>query len=242
MRGRMIQNFSDFCRELSECGFSMGGGNAKGIYAVIPFDWTTQNLVETPIKWHTGDPETDPWEWRMRVLEERDDIAYAKVFYQTSGFITKEWYPYFYAVRRKGEAFEEAYDNGTVSRMAKEIYEIISEGEVAFHEIKQIGGFRREDNSRFERAIVELQMRMFITMCGRAQKVNKKGETYGWSSTVFTTVEDFWEKRGVILPDFDPVLSYEKIREQIIRLNPDATQKKIDKFIRGYLSDSEYYL
>ena len=70
-------------------------------------------------------------------------------------------------------------------------------------------------------------------MCGRAQKVNKKGEAYGWSSTVFTTVEDFWEKRGIILPDLDPVMSYEKIREQIIRLNPEAAQKKMDKFIRG---------
>ena len=72
----MIQNFDDFCRELNRCGFSMGGGNAKGIYAVIPYDWkntpTGCNIV-----WHTGDPETDPWEWRMRVLEEKKDIAYS---------------------------------------------------------------------------------------------------------------------------------------------------------------------
>ena len=31
------------------------------------------------------DPETDPWEWRIRVLDERDDIAYAKLFYKKSG-------------------------------------------------------------------------------------------------------------------------------------------------------------
>ena len=66
----MINNFSDFCNELLKCGFSMGGGNAKGIYAVIPYDWKTQESVDSPVKWHTGDPETDPWEWRMRVLEE----------------------------------------------------------------------------------------------------------------------------------------------------------------------------
>ena len=62
----------------------------------------------------------------MRVLEERDDIVYAKLFFRTSGFITKEWYPYFYAVRRQGETFEEAYENGTISQMAKRIYEIPS--------------------------------------------------------------------------------------------------------------------
>lgn len=229
----MIHNFADFCKELSECGFSMGGGNAKGIYAVIPYDWKEQEFVDSPVKWHTGDPETDPWEWRMRVLEERDDIAYAKVFFKTSGFITKEWYPYFYAVRRNGETFEEAYESGTISQTAKRIYEIVSNGEIAFHEIKQAGYFRREDNASFDRAIVELQMRMFITMCGRTQKVNKYGEAYGWSSTVFTTVEDFWEKRGMILPDLDSKSSYEKIREQVVKLNPDVQQKKIVKFIRG---------
>lgn len=229
----MIQNFSDFCNVLLECGFSMGGGNAKGIFAVIPYDWKEQNFMNTPVKWHTGNPETDPWEWRMRVLEEREDIAYSKVFFRTSGFITKEWYPYFYAVRRKGETFEEAYENGTISQMAKRIYDIISSGEIAFHEIKQIGGFQREDNSKFERAIVELQMNMFITMCGRAQKINKYGESYGWSSTVFTITEDFWEKRGVFLPDLNPSESYDKIKMQILKLNPEAEQKKIDKFIRG---------
>lgn len=230
----MIHNFSDFCRQLSACGFSMGGGNAKGIYAVIPYDWSQQEAIDSPVKWHTGDPETDPWEWRMRVLKERDDIAYAKLFFRTSGYITKEWYPYFYAVRRQEESFDVAYENGTVSRMAKEIYDIISgNGEVAFHEIKQLGGFSREDNGKFEKAILELQMRMFITMCGQAQKVNKYGQGYGWSSTVFTTVEDFWEKRGFSLPDLDFAESYDKIKAQILRLNPEAGQKKMDKFIRG---------
>ena len=231
---KMICNFEDFCRELSECGFSMGGGNAKGIYTVIPYDWTEQENYDSPVKWHTGDPETDPWEWRMRVLQERNDIAYAKAFFRTSGYITKEWYPLFYSVRRKGETFEDAYEDGTVSQTAKQIYEIISERETALHEIKQLGDFRREDNSKFDRALIELQMRMFITMCGTAQKVNRYGIAYGWNSTVFTTVEDFWEKRGISLPTLDPAESQEKIRAQIMKLNPDAKQKKIEKFIKGY--------
>lgn len=229
----MLRNFQDFCQELLSCGFSMGGGNAKGIYAVIPYDWKEQEYMDSPVKWHTGDPETDPWEWRMRVLEERDDIAYGKVFFKTSGFITKEWYPFFYAVRRRGESFEEAYENGTVSQMAKRIYDIVSGGEVALHEIKQAGCFSREENSSFERALVELQMRMFLTMCGQAQKINQYGEPYGWNSTVFTTVESFWEKRGLSLPDLDPAASYDRIREQIKKLNPAAEQRRIAKFIRG---------
>lgn len=230
----MVCNFSEFCDALSKAGFSMGGGNAKGVYAVIPYGWEEQALVDSPVKWHTGDPETDPWEWRMRVLEERDDIAYAKLFFRTSGFVTGDWYPYFYAVRRRGQTFQETYERGGIGAPAKRIYEVIAEnGETALHKIKRLGGFCREDSAKFERAVVELQMQMFITMCGRAQKTNRYGERYGWNSTVFTTVEDFWSKRGLTLSGPDPNESYERIRAQILRLNPEAEQRKIDRFIRG---------
>ena len=187
-----INDFSDFCTALLDSGFSMGGGNDKGIFSIIPFTWEEQSFIDSPIKWHTGDIETDPWEWRMRVLEERDDIAYAKLFFSTSGYITKDWYPYFYSLRRKGESFEDAFYSGTINQTAKHIYEIISQnGVIPLHEIKQLGGFTKEDNSKFERAIVELQMRMFITISGRQEKIDKYGERYGWNSTVVTTVEMF---------------------------------------------------
>ncbi|NLB40785.1 MAG: hypothetical protein GX815_00710 [Clostridiales bacterium] len=229
-----ICNFSGFYNALLDSGFSLGGGNDKGIYAVIPHGWEDQPSIGSTIRWHTGDPDTDPWEWRMRVLEERDDIAYSKVFFRTSGYITKEWYPYFYAIRRKYESFEDAYHSGTVSQFEKLIYQIISKnGETALHEIKQLGGFAKEDNSKFERAMVDLQMGMFITICGRNQKVNKYGERYGWSSTVFTTVEDFWQVRGYDLESINPDEAYEKIKAQILELNPGAELKKINKFIWG---------
>ena len=234
----MINDFSTFCEALSQSGFSMGGGNAKGIFALIPYGWEPQEKIASPVKWHTGDPETDPWEWRMRVLEERSNIAYSKVFFRTSGYITVEWYPCFYAIRRKGQSFEEAYDDGNVSRAAKRIYEIVeSNGETALHEIKQLGGFGKEESACFERAVVELQMRMFLTMCGRAQKINRYGEGYGWNSTVFTTVERFWSDRNTDLESlaaaYPPNNAEDRIRKQILRLNPQADEKKITKFIRG---------
>lgn len=176
----MIRNFDEFCRELLSCGFSMGGGNAKGIFALIDYDWIQQEQLDTPVKWHCGDPEVDPWEWRMRVLEERRDIAYAKVFFKTSGFITRDWYPYFYAVRRNGESFEEAYARGGVSHTAKGIYDIVSHGHGALHEIKALGGFGKADKASFDRALVELQMGLFITMTGRQQKKNRYGM---WTSS-----------------------------------------------------------
>lgn len=229
-----LQNYQDFLSALRVSGFSMGGANAKGVFSLLADYSENTDTVASPIQWHTEDPETDPWEWRMRVLEEQNDIAYAKLFFRTSGYITKEWYPYFFAVRRAGVPFAELHQQGTVSNEAKRIYEIVlHEGPIPLHEIKRMCGFSKEEKSRFDRTMTELQMKMFITMCGRQQKLDRYGIGYGWSSTSFCTVEKFWAQRGVELCEVDPDVAYEKIRVQILRLNPMADEKSIDRFIRG---------
>ena len=86
---------------------------------------------------------------------------------------------------------------------------------------------------QFDKAMVELQMRFFITMTGRRQKQNKYGIEYGWNSTVFTTVEHFWNQRGLTIPKLDAEEGYEMIRQQILKLNPAAEERIIRKFIRG---------
>lgn len=230
----MVNNFSEFCDEVLRCGFSMGGGNAKGIYSIVPYTWEQQSMIDSPVKWHTEDPETDPWEWRMRVLEERDDIAYSKLFFNISGFVARDWYPLFLAVRRRGASFDDEYEAGRVSSVAKRAYDVIRESAaVPLHEVKSLADISKEESSSFERAITELQMRMYITIDGRAQKINKYGIPYGWSSTSFSTAESFWERRGFELPELDPDESYCAIRDRILELNPKATGKAIDRFIRG---------
>jgi len=231
----MIRSYDDFVETLLNSGFSMGGGNADGIYAVIPWGWNETPPYETPIRWHTENPDTDPWEWRMRVLDERSDIAYGKLFFKKSGYITKGWYPCFLAVRRGGATFGEAYDDGKISHFAKRIYDVVVEnGTLPLHGIKQIAGFSKEDKSGFDRAITELQMKMYLTMCGRQQKLSKMGMEYGWSSTVFCTTEDFFGEAV-----FDAAAKTTKdeainrIREQILSLNPSAQEKIISKFIHG---------
>ncbi|MBP3611054.1 MAG: hypothetical protein J6J42_12065 [Lachnospiraceae bacterium] len=225
----MVNSFKEFCEELIKSGFSMGGGNAKGIYAVVPYDWKT-TIPSCPVVWHTGDPETDPWEWRMRVLEERKDIAYGKVFFGSSGYITKEWYPYFLAVRRQGMTFEEWYETGTISYMEKLVYDVIAENKkIALHDIKRDCGITKETSSQFDKALTSLQKNLFVTMCGRMPKFNKNGEPYGWNSTVFCTVEEFWGEE--MFMEISKEEAYQRIHDQILKLNPDAEEKVIKKFI-----------
>ena len=230
-----IKHYDDFVNALLSAGFSMGGGNDEGIFALVPWSWEESPPYDTPVRWHTGNPDTDPWEWRMRVLDERRDIAYGKVFSKKSGFITKDWAPYFLAARRGKDDFEGAYAGGTLSHAAKRIYNLILEyGTLPLHAIKQLGSFSAEDKSRFDGALTELQMRMYLTMCGRQQKLSQKGEEYGWYSTVFCTTEQFWGEdvfaRAAAITKDD---SINAITQQVLVLNPQAEEKKINKFILG---------
>ncbi len=230
----MIYQYEDFINKLLSAGFSLGGKD-EGIYALIPWSWNETAPYETQVAWHTGNKDLDPWEWRIRVLDERDDIAYGKVFLKKSGYITKEWYPYFLAARRGKENFDTAYKNGKISHTAKRIYELIAQyGILPVHGLKALGNFKKEEKSLFDRGLTELQMGLFITMCGKQQKLSIQGEEYGWASTVFSKVEDFWEEEIFLKgKEITKEEAEEKITQQVLFLNPGATEKKIKKFIYG---------
>lgn len=230
-----LNNFNDFIKILLASGFSIGGGYNEGIYAIVNYDWL--NVPPgSPVAWHTGDQETDPWEWRVRVLNERDDIAYAKCFFKKSGYITREFYPYFLALRRSGREFDDDYTAGLISHYSKRIYDVICKhGELPLQEIKSFGGFGRDEKSKFDSALTELQMRLYLSICGTSRKMNTKGEEYGWNSTVFCTTERFWEHTDVFdrAAKLDDAIAYTAIRERVLSLNPNADEKAIRKFAYG---------
>ena len=173
-----LSNYNDFIDILLTSGFSIGGGNEEGIFAIVDYDWLTVPLG-TPIVWHTGDPDTDPWQWRIRVLSERDDIAYSKCFFKKSGYITQEFYPFFLAARRDGRDFDDEYADGLISFYAKRIYDVVRNyGELPLNEIKSLGGFGRDEKSKFDSALTELQMRLYLTICGTRRRMNAKGFEY----------------------------------------------------------------
>ena len=143
--------------------------------------------------------------------------------------------PYFLAARRGGETLEDAWQDGRISRPAKLIYDTVGDhGALPLHAIKGLAGFGREEKSQFDQALVQMQMGMYLTLCGRQQKISPKGGAYGWSSTVFCTTELFW---GQDVFDSASKLDREEairaITQRVYQLNPAASLKKIQKFIAG---------
>jgi len=230
----MIRNYDDFVSELLTTGFSEMGGGSPVVYSVMRHGWGDAPSGG-PIRWFTGDPDTDPWEWRMRVLKERSDVAYAKLFFRKAGYVTEEWYPYFYAARRQNKSLADEYYNGNVSSLAKRVYDAISScGGSPAHEVKKIAANSGDERKKIDGALIELQMKMYITISGSRQKLTKTGEEYGWSSSVFKTAEDFFPSRvfehAARLRAADAA---EKIERRIYELDPSAEPKIVEKFIKG---------
>jgi hypothetical protein len=97
-----------------------------------------------------------------------------------------------------------------------------------------IAGISREDKPKFDSALVELQMKLYLTICGSRQKRSHKGEEYGWHSTVLCTTEHFWgEEVFRAAAALDGSEAAAKITEQVYKLNPAARAKAITKFIAG---------
>jgi hypothetical protein len=203
------------------------------VFGLFRYGWGAEEA--TGIEWHTNDPDTDPWMWRIRVLDERNDISYGKVFFKKAGYITREWAPYFLAARRGTLTFQEEYAGGTLSQHAKRIYETVAEhGALPSDGIKHFAGFSREEKSKFDRALTELQMKLYLTICGEQVKITKTGEPYGLSSTVLCTFERFWGEDAVeAAARIGAEGAVAALTARIWKLNPSADAAKIGRFIRG---------
>ena len=93
---------------------------------------------------------------------------------------------------------------------------------------------RKEEKSKFDSALTELQMKMYITMCGQKQAMTFSGIEYGWPSTMYCTTEEFFgddvfNEASLYTPD--EAISI--IKKQIHKLSPVVQEKKIFKFIKG---------
>ena len=127
--------------------------------------------------WWSGDAAADPWEWRM-ILAEDADIAYGKFFNGVSGFISKDWFPYFAQLKRDGYDSDSAAEEGLLNRrLVKLMGAFKSGGEIIFSNVLKnetcLGG-------AFETALGMAQNKSFLICHSFAQRINRQGMPYGW--------------------------------------------------------------
>lgn len=187
-----------------------------------------------PNYWWSGDPEVDPWMWRVTIAS-RGKIAYGKFFGRKAGFISKKWFPYFANVRRDGYDFDALWDDGKASMRQKKIMDLFDDDTRLFsYEIKERAGFGKGKEKNFEGTIADLQMKMYLCMRDFQRRRNKKGVEYGWDVTIYAKPEQIYGYKHVTKAYNEPPgESYKRIARQLRKHFGKADEKVIRKLIMG---------
>lgn len=185
--------------------------------------------------WWSGDPEKDPWEWRI-ILSRHKDIAYGKFFNKKAGYVSKKRFPVFANYRRNGYDFEALVGDELASHRARKIMNALELDdelaglEMLSFELKEKARFGKGGEKNFEGSITDLQMQTFLLVSDFRQKVNKKGQSYGWHIAALETPETKWGydyiAEGYKEP---PEESWNKIVKRIRKICPDAEADQIRK-------------
>lgn len=180
--------------------------------------------------WWTGDLSRDPWAWR-ELIARSGQVAYGKFFQKKAGFISKKWFPYFANYRRNGYDFDSLYEDELASIRCKKIMDLFEkDGELYSSEMKKKAGFGKGGEKNFDGTAADLQMQTYLILRDFRQRVNKKGESYGWPVSVYTTPENLWGYEHVTSAyREEPECSKARILAQMKELFPDADEKLIRK-------------
>ncbi len=224
MEAMRLHTYQDFINLLNSSGILTLSANNAGLPDVSSMTAREQ--------WHTG-LDTDPWQWKTRVVEEKQ-AAYAKIFGGMPSFVTREWYPLLLAARRGYGSFEEAWESGLVSAEAKRIHDLFGERRVlAVHEIKAMAGLKGAAG-KYEQAMRALQEGMWITVSGMTRMATANGRPHSWPVTEYMPVED-WAWLGVMEQalGLDRCEAADRLVTHAQQLNPHASRKVLARFLTG---------
>lgn len=222
-----IHEYDEFVAIVERLGFMPLSANAIG--------FPNLSALTAPEMWHTT-LDTDPWRWKSRIVDD-GKAAYAKLFGGKPGFISLAWYPAFIALRRQGRSIEQLYQDGQLSHEARQIHRLFSPGSsLAMHQIRARLGLGKDARNAYERALIELQMRAFLTTSGMARLLSADGEPHSWPATEFSRVED-WAPHELVARglDYDPVDAEHDAEQRAIAVlaanDTPADLKKVRRFI-----------
>ena len=175
--------------------------------------------------WWSGNPEQDPWEWRQRIAHS-GQVAYGKFFGRKAGFISKAWFPHFANWRRCGYDFDSRWDEELASLRQKRVMDqFLAKDERYSFELKRLAGFGKEGEKNFEGTVTDLQMYGYLLIRDFRQRLNKKGQPYGWPISVYATPEALWGYEHIASAyAAEPTQSRELVYQQVCRNFPAATE------------------
>ena len=185
--------------------------------------------------WWSGDDSCDPWAWREEISRS-GKLIYGKFFARKAGYISKKWFPVFANARRDGYDFDALWDDGKAKMKEKKIMDLFeTEEELFSYDIKSRAGFGKGGEKNFDGTLTDLQMKTYLAASDFKQRINSRGEAYGWSVALYSCPETIMgrEKVRSCYPE-EPEESSRKIIEHVMKLY-GADEKTARKVLGGML-------
>lgn len=178
----------------------------------LPNLWTAV-AGDRPVADAHDDPGHVTWGWKDSLLGERK-WYYAKVLRKKSTIISLDVVPYFYALSENYGSYEDdyltLYEQGRMSQEARLIYEaLLNEGTLDTVELRQTTHLTsRESDSRFNRALTELQTDFKILPVGTTR-------SGGWN---YAFAYDIVARHFPDLPDRAHPIGLKEARQKLIEV------------------------
>ena len=182
--------------------------------------------------WWSGDARRDPWEWRQ-LIARSGLVAYGKFFDRKAGFVSRDWFPHFANWRRDGYDFDSRWDEGLVRMRQKRVMDQFGlRDELYSFELKRMAGFGKDGEKNFDGTVTELQMSSYLLIRDFRQRLNKKGQPYGWPIALYAMPETLWGYEHISSAySAEPARSKELIYRQVQSCFPTATESALEKVL-----------
>ena len=228
----MLKTYSDFLAYSEDSGAVVFAGDFTEGFPNL-YDMTS------PLQWHTGDPETDPWRWKDRAAAERR-VAFGNILGGRKGFLSRALYPLFYSACRPDGSIEERYRAGYVKKLVLDVYRLFEDGAALdtgelrrlMNVRKSEGTGRSESVHSVDGAVVTLQREFYITVCGSRRKTRFDGVEYGWPANTYRLVDD-WLAAWLTEPLLPTDEARARILAHITAKNGAIDGKKAGKLLFG---------
>ena len=151
--------------------------------------------------------------------------------------MSREWFPYLANYRRFGYDYDSRWDEGLATNRSRKIMSLFmeenEEQELFSFEVKRMAGFGKEGEKNFEGTVTDLQMRTYLVIREFRQRLNKKGEPYGWPLAVYCTPEHLWGYDHVTSQyEKDPEESGEEIYRKMKNQWELLTKDQFESFMK----------
>lgn len=153
-------------------------------------------------------------------------MSYGKFLGKKAVFISKAFFPHFANWRRDGYDFDSRWDEELAGLRQKRVMDqFTAKDKLYSFELKRLAGFGKEGEKNFEGTVTDLQMGGYLLIRDFRQRLNKKGQPYGWPIAVYTTPETLWSYEHISSAySVEPNQSKELIYQQVRRNFPVVTE------------------